>query len=227
MKVVIIMCCCVESASRPSASVTVNLGGDGEGGGGGVGIDVSSIMGAVREVLKSKGIDFEDMCCGGNNGPGGTSCCDTADDESGARGGKDDSCCCDGDGDGIDGGVDVAAARRRGGSKVKVVCVTPGLKESVEALGQSARGHVVMVRVDDETLKSIDSWVQTGALKSRSEAAALFMREGLKMRADELEKLTGALEEVKAAKAKLRAQAAEVFGDGSGGEGGGDDDSAE
>ncbi len=96
--------------------------------------------------------------------------------------------------------------------RVKVVCVTPGLKDSVDEMGKSPRDQVVMVRVDADTSAALDSWVQTGAVKSRSEAAALFIREGLRVRADELERLKGALDEVEAARERLRQQASELFG---------------
>lgn len=101
----------------------------------------------------------------------------------------------------------------KGDSRFKVVCVTPGLKDSVEEMGKTARDQVVMVRVDTETSEALDDWVQTGAVKSRSEAAALFIREGLGVRADELERLKGALDEVQAARERLRQQAREVFGE--------------
>ena len=97
--------------------------------------------------------------------------------------------------------------------RVKVVCVTPGLKDSVDEMGKAPRDQVVMVRVDSETSEALDAWVETGAVKSRSEAAALFIREGLRVRADELERLKGALQDVEAAKERLREQAREVFGD--------------
>lgn len=101
----------------------------------------------------------------------------------------------------------------KGDSKFKVVCVTPGLKDSVEEMGKTPRDQVVMVRVDSETSAALDAWVQTGAVKSRSEAAALFIREGLNLRSDELERLKDALSEVKAARERLRRQAREVFGE--------------
>lgn len=96
--------------------------------------------------------------------------------------------------------------------RVKVVVVSPDLKQAVEELGQQVRDQVVMVRVDSETLGKLDAWVATGAVKSRSEAAALFIREGLKVRDAELSRLEAALAEVEAAKERLRAQAREVFG---------------
>ncbi|MHC5038401.1 MAG: ribbon-helix-helix domain-containing protein [Planctomycetota bacterium] len=100
------------------------------------------------------------------------------------------------------------------GSKVKVVCVSPDLKDTVEEMGHSPRDRVVMVRVDDDTSKSLDAWVETGAVKSRSEAAALFIREGLKVRAAELDQLKEALNGVEEARDRLREKAKEVFGDG-------------
>ena len=67
--------------------------------------------------------------------------------------------------------------------------------------------------MDGETSAALDAWVETGAVKSRSEAAALFIGEGLKMRAMELERLGVALHEVKEAKTRLLRQAKEVFGE--------------
>ncbi len=118
-------------------------------------------------------------------------------------------------GEGIDfgEGFDFSCAGKDGqGARVKVVCVAPDLKESVEEMGQTQRDQVVMVRVDESTLENLDAWVATGAVKSRSEAAALFIREGLKVRADELEKLRDALREVQEAKERLQQQAREIFG---------------
>ena len=97
-------------------------------------------------------------------------------------------------------------------AKIKVVCMASGLKESVDELEKTSRDQVVMVRVDNETSSNLDAWVETGAVKSRSAAAALFIREGLKVRADELERLKDALREVESARSKLREQASEIFG---------------
>jgi Arc/MetJ-type ribon-helix-helix transcriptional regulator len=96
---------------------------------------------------------------------------------------------------------------------VKVVCVTPDLGESVREMGESPREHTVMVRVDEDTLQKLDAWVESGAVKSRSEAAALFIREGLQVRAEELSELEDALKKVDEAKRKLREKAKTVFGE--------------
>ena len=103
-------------------------------------------------------------------------------------------------------------ARVRNGAKM--VCVAPDMGESVRELGRSPRQHVVMVRVDEDTLRKLDAWVETGAVKSRSEAAALFIREGLEVRGDELRELADALKQVERAREVLRRKAKSLLGDG-------------
>ena len=95
---------------------------------------------------------------------------------------------------------------------LKLVCVPSSLSESVQAMGTAPRDQVLMVRVDEGTSRTLDSWVATGAVRSRSEAAAVFIREGLKVRAGELQELKDALSEVEAAKSRLRDKAREVLG---------------
>ena len=98
------------------------------------------------------------------------------------------------------------------GARIKVVCVPSNLKDSVECVTSGSRDQVVMVRVDTATSKALDAWVESGAVKSRSEAAAVFINEGLKLREAELAQLRDALDAVEAAKSKLRDRAKEVFG---------------
>lgn len=95
---------------------------------------------------------------------------------------------------------------------LKVVCVAANLRESVDELGAASRDQVVMVRVDADTRRALDAWVETGAVKSRSEAAALFIREGLKLRHAELDELKDALRGVNDAKRELRDKARRVLG---------------
>jgi len=125
----------------------------------------SDLWNLVREKLKEKGIDVDNLCCN-----------------------------------------DAA------GANVKIVCIAPDLEESFQEMGKYPRGQTVMIRTDEKTSRILDAWVETGYFKSRSEAAALFLREGLKLRASELEKLTDALEEVKTARERLRAKAGDLFG---------------
>lgn len=96
--------------------------------------------------------------------------------------------------------------------KAKVICLAPDLGDSVHEMGLMTRGETVMVRIDEKTSKTLDSWVETGYFKSRSEAAALFIREGLKIRDLELEKLNDSLREVEKAKKKLRDKARNILG---------------
>lgn len=108
--------------------------------------------------------------------------------------------------------LDVDFGGKSGG--IKIVCVAPDLKASADEMNETPRDKVVMVRVDEKTREELDAWVETGAVKSRSEAAALFIREGLTVRADELARLRDALGEVEAARERLRNKASEVFGGG-------------
>ena len=96
--------------------------------------------------------------------------------------------------------------------QVKVVCVDASMRDSLDAIGQAPRDQVVMVRVDSKTMQKLDAWVESGAVKSRSEAAALFIREGLKIRDAELRELSGAIQKVDAAKQRLRRKARQVLG---------------
>ena len=50
--------------------------------------------------------------------------------------------------------------------------------------GLEGRGNVVMTRLGDEDLKQIDALVEVEAFKSRSEAAAFFIKEGIQARKD-------------------------------------------
>lgn len=109
-------------------------------------------------------------------------------------------------------GLDQLCGDAGDGPQVKVVCVAPTLRDSVERLGESARDQVVMVRIDEPTRKTLDAWVETGAVRSRSEAAALFIREGLGVRESELADLREALEGVNEARERLRKRASRVLG---------------
>ncbi len=113
---------------------------------------------------------------------------------------------------GID--LDTLCSGDLGNLGAKVVCVASDLRASVEEMSQTARGQTVMVRIDHDASRALDEWVETGYVKSRSEAAALFIREGLKVRAQELDKLRDALRDVEAAKRNLRDRAKEIFGEG-------------
>jgi len=100
------------------------------------------------------------------------------------------------------------------GKDVRVVCLGGSVSESVETLSGAPRDQVVMARLNRDVVEELDAWVETGALRSRSEAAALFIQEGLALRARELDELRGALEEVRKAKERLKETAERVLGSG-------------
>lgn len=99
------------------------------------------------------------------------------------------------------------------GDVPKIVVVSASLDDARQALKQTSRDQTIMARVDEATASALDDWVKVGAAKSRSEAAALFLREGLKMRADDLSRLSDALKAFEDAGARLRREGRAIFGD--------------
>lgn len=95
---------------------------------------------------------------------------------------------------------------------VKVVVVQASMEAARAALSSHARDQVVMARVDSDTARDLDRWVEVGMAKSRSEAAALFIREGLNLRRDDLARLDAALEDLEAARERLRREAGQILG---------------
>jgi Arc/MetJ-type ribon-helix-helix transcriptional regulator len=110
---------------------------------------------------------------------------------------------------GID--LDAGCCDTEYGSPLKVVCMAGGLSDSLREMGRTTRDQVAMVRIDEDTSRKLDQWVETGAFKSRSEAAALFIREGLAIHARELDELDEALDGMKQARDNLRQKAREIF----------------
>lgn len=94
----------------------------------------------------------------------------------------------------------------------RVIVVQAGLETARRALKENNRDQVVMARVDQATAAELDRWVAAGVAKSRSEAAALFLGEGLRLRAADLARLSAALGDFEAAKARLQQEARTVFG---------------
>ena len=97
-----------------------------------------------------------------------------------------------------------------------VMCLTGDMKTTVAEMGRASRDQVVMVRIDEDTRDKLDLWIDTGAVKSRSEAAALFISEGIKVRSGELDQLREAIDEVNDAKHRLEERARQVIGDSNG-----------
>ena len=97
-------------------------------------------------------------------------------------------------------------------SSVKEVAQKTGeaLNKASESIGKaiesalSARDHVVMVRVNDDSLKSLDALVQSGIFKSRSEAAAFLISEGVKAQSTLFERISERIAEIERLRSELK-----------------------
>jgi Arc/MetJ-type ribon-helix-helix transcriptional regulator len=68
----------------------------------------------------------------------------------------------------------------------------------------SARDHVVMVRVNDESLRQLDALVQSGIFKSRSEAAAFLISEGIKAQEPLFARIAERIKEIERLRSELK-----------------------
>lgn len=72
------------------------------------------------------------------------------------------------------------------------------------------RGNVVMTRLNDGDLKQIDALVEVEVFKSRSEAAAFFIKEGMQARKDLFQKVMPTVDKIR----ELKEQAKRSLGQG-------------
>jgi Arc/MetJ-type ribon-helix-helix transcriptional regulator len=70
--------------------------------------------------------------------------------------------------------------------------------------GLEGRSNVVMTRLNDEDLKQIDALVEVEAFKSRSEAAAFFINEGIQARKDLFEKVMPTVDQIRELKEQAK-----------------------
>lgn len=70
--------------------------------------------------------------------------------------------------------------------------------------GLEDRGNVVMTRLNDEDLKHIDALVEVEVFKSRSEAAAFFIKEGIQARKDLFQKVMSTVEKIRELKEQAK-----------------------
>jgi len=99
-------------------------------------------------------------------------------------------------------------------SRIGVICTTPENLpdlQNVEQAIQSIRGvlkersNVIMTRLNNEALENIDALVEVEVFKSRSEAAAYFVQEGIRARKDLFDKVTPSVEKIRHLKQEARA----------------------
>jgi len=83
--------------------------------------------------------------------------------------------------------------------------------QNVEQFVRSVRGalkerdNVIMTRLADEDLDKLDALVEVELFKSRSEAVAYFIHEGIKARKDLFDKVTPTVEKIQQLKQQARA----------------------
>jgi hypothetical protein len=66
------------------------------------------------------------------------------------------------------------------------------------------RGNVVMTRLNDDDLKNIDALVEVEVFKSRSEAAAFFIKEGIEARKDLFQKVMPTVDKIRELKEQAK-----------------------
>jgi len=101
-------------------------------------------------------------------------------------------------------------------AKIGVVCtdmpdmvrVQEIVKSIRGALKEKERENVIMTRLNDDDLEKIDALVEVELFKSRSEAVAYFIHEGVKARKDLFEKVTPTVEKIR----QLKKEARETLG---------------
>ena len=80
---------------------------------------------------------------------------------------------------------------------------TESISKAIES-ALSARDHVVMVRVNDESLRQLDALVQSGIFKSRSEAAAFLISEGIKAQEPLFGRIAERIKEIERLRSELK-----------------------
>jgi Arc/MetJ-type ribon-helix-helix transcriptional regulator len=66
------------------------------------------------------------------------------------------------------------------------------------------RGNVVMTRLNDDDLKQIDALVEIDVFKSRSEAAAFFIKEGIRARGDLFQRVMPTVDRIRELKEEAK-----------------------
>jgi hypothetical protein len=84
------------------------------------------------------------------------------------------------------------------------------INKATESIGKAiesalaARDHVVMVRVNDDSLKALDDLVQAGIFKSRSESAAFLISEGVKAQQALFARISERISEIERLRSELK-----------------------
>jgi Arc/MetJ-type ribon-helix-helix transcriptional regulator len=98
-------------------------------------------------------------------------------------------------------------------SKVGIICACPEDLPGLQNIQQVAhsirdilkeRGNVIMTRLSDEDLEEVDALVEVELFKSRSEAVAYFIHEGIKARKDLFERVKPTVDRIRQLKKEAR-----------------------
>jgi Arc/MetJ-type ribon-helix-helix transcriptional regulator len=98
-------------------------------------------------------------------------------------------------------------------SEIGVICACPEDSPDLQNIQQvvhsvraalKERGNVIMTRLNDDDLEKIDALVEVELFKSRSEAVAYFIHEGIKARKDLFDKVTPTVEKIHQLKKSIK-----------------------
>jgi Arc/MetJ-type ribon-helix-helix transcriptional regulator len=84
------------------------------------------------------------------------------------------------------------------------------INKATESIGKAidsalaARDHVVMVRVNDESLRKIEALAESGIFKSRSEAAAFLIAEGVKAQSELFKRIEEKIDQIDRLRSELK-----------------------
>lgn len=84
------------------------------------------------------------------------------------------------------------------------------INKATESIGKAidsalaARDHVVMVRVNDESLRKIEALAESGIFKSRSEAAAFLISEGVKAQSALFKRIEEKIDQIERLRSELK-----------------------
>ena len=84
------------------------------------------------------------------------------------------------------------------------------INKATESIGKAidsalaARDHVVMVRVNDESLRKIEALAESGIFKSRSESAAFLISEGVKAQSELFKRIEEKIDQIERLRSELK-----------------------
>ena len=100
---------------------------------------------------------------------------------------------------------DVDKAVRDAFDKSKGIANSVGesIRDTIKSV-KATRDHVVMLRIDSESLAKVDELVESGVAGSRSAATAFLVEEGIKARTDLFDKIAEETEVIRRAKERIK-----------------------